>query len=69
MAKATEPSVIMQRMPDSDGELDILLMGYSKKQKRLVSLNLTSQDLIYLDDAITQIIWDMTYGDRNDNET
>lgn len=69
MAKATEPSVIMQRMPDSDGELDILLMGYSKKQKRLVSLNLTSQDLIYLDDAITQIVWDMTYGDRNDNET
>lgn len=69
MAKATEPSVIMQRMPDSDGELDILLMGYSKKQKRLVSLNLTSQDLIYLDDAITQILWDMTYGDRNDNET
>jgi len=69
MPKATEPSVVMQRMPDSDGELNILLMGYSEKQKRLVSLNLTSQDLIYLDDAITQILWDMTYGDRNDNET
>lgn len=69
MPKDTEPSVVMQRMPDSDGELDILLMGYSKKQKRLVSLNLTSQDLIYLDDAITQIVWDMTYGDKKDNET
>jgi hypothetical protein len=69
MPKATGPTVIIQRMADVDGELDILLMGFSKKQKQIVSLNLTSQDLVYLDDQITQIIWDMTYGDKDDNKS